>query len=113
MADENKPQESQAQGAGPGRTPAPRRRYRRRLSNLSNVRVGLSDVIRDLEEGERDAVTSRVLVYAYSSLAGVIESHQKLVEFEERIAKLEGVLPRGASLGSRRHMTLLEQPANG
>jgi hypothetical protein len=73
------------------RPPSPRH-YRRRLANLANVRVGLADVVRDLEEGMRDPATCRVLVYAYSSLANVIDAAREQIEFEERLSRLEATL---------------------
>ncbi|ATB44839.1 hypothetical protein [Corallococcus macrosporus] len=64
--------------------PSPRQR-RRRLVNLGNVRTGLADCLRALEDGTMEASKARALIYGYSVLAGVIQG----TELEERLAKLE------------------------
>lgn len=64
--------------------PSPRQR-RRRLANLGNVKTGLADCIRALEDGTMEAGKARALIYGYSVLAGIIQG----TELEERLAKLE------------------------
>ncbi len=64
--------------------PSPRQR-RRRLVNLGNVRTGLADCLRALEDGTIEASKARALIYGYSVLAGIIQG----TELEERLAKLE------------------------
>jgi hypothetical protein len=64
--------------------PSPRQR-RRRLASLGNVRTGLADCIRALEDGTMEASKARALIYGYSVLAGIIQG----TELEERLAKLE------------------------
>jgi hypothetical protein len=66
-------------------TPQGSRPYRRRLANLSNVRVALADVIRALESDQMEANKARALVYALSTLAGIIQG----TDVEDRLAKLE------------------------
>lgn len=64
--------------------PTPRQR-RRRLASLGNVRTGLADCIRALEDGTMDAGRARALIYGYSVLAGIIQG----TELEARLVKLE------------------------
>jgi hypothetical protein len=64
--------------------PSPRQR-RRRLANLGNVKTGLADCIRALEDGSMEAGKARALIYGYSVLAGIIQG----TELEERLTKLE------------------------
>jgi len=64
--------------------PSPRQR-RRRLASLGNVRTGLADCIRALEDGTMEAGKARALIYGYSVLAGIIQG----TELEERLSKLE------------------------
>ena len=92
------------EGAPKAGSPPAKRRYRRRLANLDNVRCGLADVIRELEEGERENGSARVLVYAYSALAGVINDARELGAIAERLAALEaGLVGRsGTPLASAR-----------
>lgn len=77
MADEHDRAEAQGiaalQAATPA-TPTPPRAYRRRLGNLDNVRAGLVAAIRGLEAGTIDPRRARVLVYAYSTLAGIMQA---------------------------------------
>lgn len=65
--------------------PPPPRVRRRRLASLGNVKTGLADCIRALEDGTLDAGKARALIYGYSVLAGIIQG----TELEERLAKLE------------------------
>lgn len=67
--------------------PSPRQR-RRRLANLGNVKTGLADCIRALEDGTMEAGKARALIYGYSVLAGIIQG----TELEERLAKLEAAV---------------------
>lgn len=78
-----------AESAATTPPPPPPRQYRRRLGNLGNVKTGLADVIRKLEAGDLNVKLSNALVYAYSVLAGVMETEKKLGELEERLAALE------------------------
>lgn len=71
----------------PSATAGQVRHRRRRLANLQNVKLGLADCIRELEDGTRDAGTARALIYGYATLAGIIQG----TDLEERIAKLEAV----------------------
>lgn len=64
--------------------PAPRA-YRRRLSNLTNVRTALADVIRKVESDELEQKKARTLIYGLSVLAGIIQG----TDLEERLAALE------------------------
>lgn len=64
--------------------PSPRQR-RRRLANLGNVKTGLADCIRALEDGTMEAGKARALIYGYSVLAGIIQG----TELEERLTRLE------------------------
>lgn len=75
-------------------TPGPRRRYRRRLKNLVNVRVALADVVCDLEELPPSVETARARVYALSTLAGVIEAN--LQPRLERVEEVAGTAKPGA-----------------
>jgi hypothetical protein len=75
---------STSENTAENRPPPPRRR--RRLANLSNVKTGLADVIRQLEAGEVDPKRANALVYAYSALAGVMQG----TDLEQRLAALEG-----------------------
>ncbi|WNG28417.1 hypothetical protein F0U62_33740 [Cystobacter fuscus] len=82
--------------------PTPRSR-RRRLASLGNVKTGLADCIRALEDGSMDAGKARALIYGYSVLAGIIQG----TELEERLAKLEAAAsperhPRSAGLACAR-----------
>jgi hypothetical protein len=70
----------------PGKLPPPSpRQRRRRLANLGNVKTGLADCIRALEDGTIEAGKARALIYGYSVLAGIIQG----TELEERLSKLE------------------------
>jgi hypothetical protein len=64
--------------------PSPRQR-RRRLASLGNVKTGLADCLRALEDGTMDPSKARALIYGYSVLAGIIQG----TELEERLSKLE------------------------
>lgn len=82
------------EGAGvaagtPSPSPAQKRPYRRRLSNLRHVVSGLADVVRELEGGERPPGDGRALVYAYSVLANTLVAAREQDEIGERIARLE------------------------
>lgn len=57
----------------------------RRLANIHNVKGALADVIRELEADRMDVQKARALVYALSTLAGVIQGN----DFADRIAALE------------------------
>lgn len=73
--------------------PSPRQR-RRRLASLGNVRTGLADCIRALEDGTMEAGKARALIYGYSVLAGIIQG----TELEERLAKLEAAAKHEGSI---------------
>lgn len=73
--------------------PSPRQR-RRRLASLGNVRTGLADCIRALEDGTMEAGKARALIYGYSVLAGIIQG----TELEERLAKLEAAAKHEGSM---------------
>lgn len=82
--------------------PSPRQR-RRRLANLGNVKTGLADCLRALEDGTMEAGKARALIYGYSVLAGIIQG----TELEERLAKLEAAArhegsPRAGALACAR-----------
>jgi hypothetical protein len=67
-------------------TPSPPKRRRgRRLARIAHVKGGLADVIRRLEAGEIDARKANALVYAYATLAGVMQS----ADLERRVAAIE------------------------
>ncbi|QDE91902.1 hypothetical protein BHS06_24555 [Myxococcus xanthus] len=72
--------------------PTPRQR-RRRLVNLRNVRTGLADCLRALEDGTMEANKARALIYGYSVLAGIIQG----TELEVRLAKLEAAARHGGA----------------
>ena len=73
-------------GTAPPQPPLPPPRiYRRRLSNLRNVRCALADALRALEAGTLEPGKARVLIYGYSVLAGIIQG----TDLEDRIATLE------------------------
>lgn len=73
----------------PSPSPAQKRRYRRRLSNLRHVVSGLADVVRELEGGERPPGDGRALVYAYATLSNTLVAAREQDEMGERIARLE------------------------
>jgi hypothetical protein len=79
-----------------GEAPPPpsRRRARRarRLSSLRHVRNGLAEVVRELEHGHRDPTTAKALIYAYSVLAGVIETNREQDDFGRRLAAVEATV---------------------
>jgi hypothetical protein len=80
------------QGAPP--PPKPRRR---RLGNLRNVKAGLADVIHRLETEGLDVKRGNALVYAYSSLAGIIVKEietEKLSAIEAQLATLTAEVKR-------------------
>lgn len=83
--------ESAGEVRSTARTPSPRgsggspRQRRRRLGNLVNLRCGLADCIRALEDETMEPGRARALIYGYSVLAGIIQG----TELEERLAKLE------------------------
>ena len=82
--------------------PSPRQR-RRRLASLGNVKTGLADCIRALEDGTMEAGKARALIYGYSVLAGIIQG----TELEARLAKLEAAAknegaPRAGGLSCAR-----------
>lgn len=83
----------------PGKSlpPTPRQR-RRRLASLGNVRTGLADCIRALEDGTMEAGRARALIYGYSVLAGIIQG----TELEARLAKLEAAAGHEGPLRSGR-----------
>lgn len=66
----------------PGKAPRPRRR---RLRSLANLKGALAAVVRLLEAGELEPKRANAMVYALSTLAGLIETH----DLERRIAQLE------------------------
>lgn len=82
MADTNDPQTP---------TPPPRRRGRR-LARVAHVKAGLADVIRKLESGALTPKVANALVYAYSTLAGVMTSS----DVESRVEALERARAAGA-----------------
>jgi hypothetical protein len=73
--------------------PSPRQR-RRRLASLGNVRTGLADCLRALEDGTMEAGKARALIYGYSVLAGIIQG----TELEDRLAKLEATAKHEGSM---------------
>lgn len=72
--------------------PVSRARPRRRLLTLQNCKTGLADVIRLLEAHELEPKRANALVYAYSVLAGLIESS----DLERRMSALEAADKHGA-----------------
>lgn len=63
----------------------PKRRRGRRLARIANVKAGLGDVIRKLEAGEITPKVANALVYAYATLASVMQG----ADLEERLERLE------------------------
>jgi hypothetical protein len=66
--------------------PASPRTYRRRLSNLVNVKTGLADVFRKLESGALEPRRANAMTYTLVSLSNIITGS----ELEERLRELEG-----------------------
>lgn len=78
-------------------TPSPPKRRRgRRLARVANVKAGLADVIRKLEAGEITPKVANALVYAYATLASVMQG----ADLEERIARIEAA--QAGDAGPRR-----------
>lgn len=73
-AGEREPRVATAEPSRETATPRLARSYRRRLANLDNVRTALADVFRRLETGDLDAKVARAMVYALSTLAGIMQA---------------------------------------
>jgi len=93
MDERTKTQAAQGEAVASTGTPTPsprvKRPYNRRLGNLDNVKKGLADLIRGVEDGKVDPGVARTLTYSYSTLANVIVSARELEDNEQRIAALE------------------------
>lgn len=75
----------------------PKRRRGRRLARIANVKAGLADVIRKLEAGEITPKIANALVYAYATLAAIMQG----ADLEERLERLERAASSASSSPSR------------
>ncbi len=66
-------------------TPSPPTKRGRRLASITNVRCALADVLRSLEDDTINPTKGRVLIYGFSTLAGLIEGS----DLEARLTELE------------------------
>jgi hypothetical protein len=84
------------------------------LRNLEAVRRELADVVHGIKGRTIDLGEGRVLTYALSTIAGVIETSREQGELAARIARLEDLLAtRTGSAGWRPAQAAGNDPTKG